>query len=80
MNSGEGLASVSVRVSSVPEGGPSSGAAGTADGDGKGAAGGMDEALRKRLEALIVAHPVMLFMKGTLPMGQRASSVQDGLI
>ena len=75
---GDGAVSVSVRASSGSEAGPSGGgggAAGSADGSGKDAAGGgLDEALRKRLEALIVAHPVMLFMKGA----RFAVPVRDG--
>ena len=60
---GNSAASVSVRASSGAEAGPSSGAAASAGGT-QDAATGLDEALQKRLEALIVAHPVMLFMKG----------------
>ena len=69
----DGTASVSVRASSGAEAGPSGGgAAASADG-GKDAAKGLDEALQKRLEALIVAHPVMLFMKGASPSCLAAS-------
>ena len=63
---GDSTASVSVRASSGGEAGPSGGSAALADG-GKAVENGLDESLQKRLEALIVAHPVMLFMKGAWP-------------